>query len=366
MKKHLNLIHFSRALVPLFVILFHAEDMLAFYFNYDFLKLSSVTKSGGVYYFFTLSGFMIYYLYKNSFGKPDKLKRFLYGRFIKIYPLYLIITLCIFLIYLFIPSIADGHETDISKVVTSLLLLPHEYGPTLGVSWSLVHTVFFYLIVSVAFLENKKLSLIILTLWSIISLLFSLKILTASHFLINFIFNYNNLIFLFGIGCAFIVTRIKINYYLSLVFIFIGLVGFPMSWFNTQYSVVDINLQVTTSFSSILIILGLASIDLQREIPLPKLAKYLGDASYSIYLTNFVSMYVLCIIISKVPLLTIPYTILGLILIFFSLVVGCIVYSFIERPLLYKLKNLHILEKKKVKINQLNILVKDKINKGTL
>ncbi|MEW8987831.1 MAG: hypothetical protein AB2401_12690, partial [Bacillus sp. (in: firmicutes)] len=58
-RKHLNLIQFSRALVPLFVLLFHAEAFMHVYFDYDFLKLQDVSKSGGVYYFFALSGFMI-------------------------------------------------------------------------------------------------------------------------------------------------------------------------------------------------------------------------------------------------------------------------------------------------------------------
>ena len=304
MRKQLNLIQLSRALVPLFVILFHANEMMDFYFDYNFLGISIGTKSGGVYYFFALSGFMMYYLYHKDFGNQGIMKRFLNSRFIKIYPVYWILTFCILPLYFIFPSFGDGSETEFLSIIASLLLLPQEHDPILGVAWSLVHTVFFYLMFTLVFLKNRMIATVILFVWASFSLIFSVNLLTSSSYLLNFIFNFNSLIFLAGIGCAFLVLKIQIHYYLSLLFIVIGLIGFPLSWFNDRFDLIDIGLLQTTTGSSILIILGLASIDLQQHIKIPILLKYLGDASFSIYLSHQLTLSLVSKVLSSVQFLS--------------------------------------------------------------
>nr|WP_263325094.1 acyltransferase [Neobacillus sp. Marseille-Q6967] len=342
MRKHLNLIQLSRALVPFIVILFHAEDFMKAYFDYNFLNLSAVKKSGGVYYFFALSGFMIYYLYHKEFGNQKIIKDFLFNRLKRIYPIYWTLTVCILPIYFVIPSFGEGNERDINTIISSLLLLPSENEPIIGVAWSLVHTVLFYLVFSLIFLKERIISRLILFIWTVTSFVFSMNLLTTSNYFINYLFNFNNLIFLSGITCAYVVTKMKINYYLSIVFVVLGIIGFPLSWLNTQYEFVNISLQITTSMSSVFLILGLSSIDLQKEINIPRFGKYLGNASFSIYLTNFISMSVISKILSSISFLPITKYAIGLLLIFISIIVGCIVYSFIEKPLNQQIRKIQI------------------------
>ncbi|NMD70855.1 acyltransferase [Bacillus sp. DNRA2] len=332
-RKHLNLIQFSRALVPLFVLLFHAEAFMHIYFDYDFLKLQDVPKSGGVYYFFALSGFMIYYIYQSDFGNPKKLRDFLVSRFIRIYPIYWILSLCVLPVYFMYPSFGQGNEHELNTIITSFLLFPNENEPILSVAWSLVYTVFFYLVFGINFIKNKTVSRLVLLSWALVSLGFSAKFFTSAKYYINFLFNGNNLVFLVGVLCAFIVMKIKLPRLVAWSIVIIGIFGFPFAWFNTQYQLSHLSLQFITSLASGLLILGLSSIDLQSEINIPTFAKYLGDASFSIYLTHFLIMSVLCKFFSSTSILAGHYFFISVLLLCVATIGGCFVYTFLEKPL---------------------------------
>lgn len=341
MRKHLNLIQLSRAFIPLFVILLHAKAFMATYFHYDFLHLTNVERSGGVYYFFALSGFMVYYIFNKDFGNKRKIREYLYGRFIRIYPIYWILTLCVLPIYFIFPSLGSGTERELLHIIASIFLFPDGDYPILSVAWSLTHTVFYYLVISLAFFKNKWVSIIIPFAWGIISFAYGVHLFDSLNYFVNFLFNFNNLIFLSGIGCAFTVTRVKMNLSLSCLLVLVGMLGFPVSWINEQFGFLEVDLQVLTTLSSILILLGFASIDLQREVKIPKFAKLLGDASFSIYLTHFTWMSALSILLSSSPITVMPNFLVALLLIVSSLIVGCLVYLLLERPLNGKLKEFY-------------------------
>ena len=145
-RKKLVLIQFSRALVPILVMLFHLSGSMMDYFEFNLLGFSYLPISGGVDYFFALSGFMMYYIYRDSLGKPNQ--NYLLNRFIRVYPLYWLLTLGFLAVLFLNPNFGVGHETDIDTIITSLFLFqsPRELEPVLNVAWSLVHTVFFYLV----------------------------------------------------------------------------------------------------------------------------------------------------------------------------------------------------------------------------
>lgn len=363
-RKHLAMIQFSRALVPLFVLLFHAEAFMKVYFHYDLLKLDDVPKSGGVYYFFALSGFMAYYIYHKDFGNQKVMKKYFYSRFTKIYPIYWILTLLILPIYFIVPSFGQGNERELSTIVTSFLLFPNQNEPILSVAWSLVHTVFFYMMFAVNFYKNKKMSRLVLWLWGIISFLSSIDVVSTTNYYFNFWFNFNNLIFLAGIACAYLVTKTRLSIPLAIGFIIIGIIGFPLSWYNTQFDVVNVSLQLITGVSSILLMFGLASIDLQKDITIPRIAKFLSDASFSIYLTHFITMSVICKLLSSVVILSIPKLEIGMFIIILSIITGCMVYTLLEKPLEKKFKS--ILNNKNGQMNkeEIHLEVLDLVKKA--
>lgn len=338
MRKRLNLIHFSRLLVPLFVMLLHADAFMVNYFDNGFPYLSNVEKSGGVYYFFALSGFMMYFLYHSDFGNPKRAPAFLFSRWVRIYPFYWLLTIAVLPFTSLLLGLGTGQNKEIGTIIASFLLIPYEVEPILPAAWSLVHTVFFYFMFSLLFSSHRILSKGLLVAWGMISLLFSADIFSSPLFLWNFIFNFNSVIFLLGMVCGYLVFKIRFNLYLSYLFVLLGIIGFPLSWLNTQFGIINVNLQLTTTIASLLLIIGFSSIDLQKEIRLPKFAQFLGDASFSIYLTQFSCMSLISHLFGDSAIRELPNYALAAILMLASMLVGSLLHLVVEKPLLKSIK----------------------------
>ena len=347
-RKKLVLIQFSRALVPILVMLFHLSGSMMDYFEFNLLGFSYLPISGGVDYFFALSGFMMYYIYRDSLGQPNQLKSYLLNRSIRVYPLYWLLTLGFLAVLFFNPNFGVGHESDTDTIITSFFLFqsPRELEPVLNVAWSLVHTVFFYLVFALLFFSKINISKAIITIWAVLTVCFSMGYIYFDDYLIWFFFNQYNLIFLAGIICAYLVTRYKFNFKMSVLFSIIGALGFPIIWLNSIDKFINISFDMGIGLASVFIIFGLASIDLQRNIHIAKSLNYLGNAAFSIYLSHNLVLDLLSELLSKLSF----YEILGgwitsIILLVFMLGVGCLVHSFIEKPLILKMKKL-LLNKK--------------------
>ncbi|WP_409303457.1 acyltransferase family protein [Peribacillus sp. SCS-155] len=342
MRKKLILIQLSRALVPVLVMLFHVAENVKGYWDYNLLGLTYLPISGGVNYFFALSGFMLYYIYQNKFHRSYELKDFLLNRFIRVYPLYWVLTLIAIPVLFLFPYLGVGNKLTDDIIMHSLLLLPDPSGvePVLDVAWSLVHTVYFYIIFSLLFL-SKVISRLGITIWTLVSIAFVSGYVWSEHYIVFFLFNQYNLIFLAGILCAYIVTKYQFNIKLSVLIAVIGFLGFPLTWLNYIYKVISINFDISTGLSSVLIIFGLASIDRQADIQIPKLLNYLGNASFAIYLAHNLILNTLSEVFSRLDL----YELLGggvgtsLLLLLLITFFGCLVHSFIEKPLIKMFKN---------------------------
>lgn len=359
-RKKLVLIQFSRALVPFLVMLFHVSLTMMEYFDFNFLGLSYLPMSGGVNYFFALSGFMIYYIYRKNLGQSNQLKNFLLNRFIRIYPLYWILTLALLPFLFMYPWYGVGHETDIDVIITSFLLFPNPRGiePIILVAWSLIHTVFFYVIFSLLFFSKVNISKAIIAVWGVLTLVLAFVEIPFDYSLIYFIFDPANLIFLAGILCAYLVTHYTLNIKVSVLLSIIGLLGFPLMWLDSVYQFFNINFDVGTGLASALLILGISSIDLQKDIMIPKVFNYLGNAAFAIYLSHNIVLDFLAEFFERISI----FDVLGgwaisIIFLIFMLIGGCLIHSFIEKPLIGKLKQ--ILLKKNTNRNEVgDVLLK--------
>ncbi len=355
-RKRLELIQLSRALVPFLVMLFHLSGTMMAYFDYNLLGFSFIPISGGVNYFFALSGFMMYYIYRGNFGQIHQFKSYLLNRLIRVYPLYWLLT-CLFLFVLFLnPGFSVGHETDIDTLITSFLLVqsPRELEPVINVAWSLVHTVFFYLVFSLLFFSKVNLSKAIITIWALLTIAFSLGYLYIDHYLIRFFFNQYNLIFLAGIFCAYCITHFKMNVKISILMIILGGIGFPVIWLNSIHPFIPISFDMGTGLASALIILGLGSIDMQKDMKIPRFLNYIGNAAFSIYLSHNFALDLLSELFSDLSV----YDYLGgwltsMVLLILMLSIGCIVHSFIEKPLIQRSKRV-IMKKNNIVVNQMS------------
>ncbi|MCA1041523.1 acyltransferase [Bacillus infantis] len=347
-RKKLVLIQFSRAFVPIMVMLFHLSLTMEGYYDFNLLGLHALPMSGGVSYFFALSGFMMYYVYREQFGQQKKLKEYLINRFIRIYPLYWILTLALLPFLFIFPWYGMGHETEMETLISSFLLSPDpsDNPPVLIPAWSLKFTVLFYFMFSLFFLLRPAIASFILAIWGGLCVAFFLGYVPVSSFIFGFLLNEINLILLGGVAAAYFVTHVKVSWFLSLAFTLAGFMGFAFMWHNALNPIYEINFDLGTGLSSIFIIIGIASIDLKKDIQIPKQLNYLGNAAFSIYLVHNLVLDLSAELFSRYPV----YETLGgwiLSAAFFAMMLsaGCLVHTYLEKPLVSKLKY-HLLGKR--------------------
>jgi exopolysaccharide production protein ExoZ len=141
-----------RGLSALAVVLFHmrhylppgnGQTMTVFRFFTNPFSL-------GVFYFFVLSGFLMTYLIDNGY------KKFLLRRIARIYPTYLLVVIVVILIRLLVFG-----SVEAPHLLQALTLLPltsnnNPVSYQLGVEWTLVYEVFFYLVCSLFANERTK------------------------------------------------------------------------------------------------------------------------------------------------------------------------------------------------------------------
>src|SRR4028118_1043167 len=144
--KKLNLLQVYRGIAAVLVVMIHLTEISTGILNQvTFFNLFQAGWSG-VDYFFVLSGFIMVYVHRSAIGKKDQLKSFLVKRAVRIYPIYWIITLTVWCLFLVIPAFANNQDLSLGYVIRSLLLIPQKNPPILEVGWTLIYAINFYLL----------------------------------------------------------------------------------------------------------------------------------------------------------------------------------------------------------------------------
>src|SRR4028119_1297881 len=140
--KTLNLLQVYRGIAAVLVVLFHLNYISVQTFNQ--VIFFNLFKGGwiGVDYFFVLSGFIMVYVHRSVIGKKDQLKSFLVKRAVRIYPIYWIITLTLWCLFLVIPAFANNQDLSLGHVIVSLLLIPQKDQFILEVGWTLTYEIY--------------------------------------------------------------------------------------------------------------------------------------------------------------------------------------------------------------------------------
>lgn len=343
--KKLNLLQVYRGIAALLVVMFHLNKMSAERLNQvAFFNLFQAGWSG-VDYFFVLSGFIMVYVHRSAIGKKDHLKSFLVKRCVRIYPIYWIITLTVVCFFLVIPGFANTKDLDLGHLIVSLLLIPQNDKPILDVGWTLIYEIYFYVLFSIAIWLKPKHSAPLLSAWLFVTILHLCKFVKFpdSFFLLNLVFGNMNLEFVLGCLAAYIVIKYnnKIGKYRWILFGIANLgyviLGMLVAWRNIEFE------RITTfGVLAALLIIAASSIDLKDSPKIPYLLIFLGDASYSIFLTHGPLISATTKILQKANLgKYFDGFFSPALLALFAVVFGCIFYSFIEKPLtIYLRKNI--------------------------
>ena len=155
----LNSLQACRAVAAILVVLFHTSNGIfdvQHYFGPKPFGLIFDFGFAGVDFFFVLSGFIMMHVHARNLGQPQAIGPYLWKRFSRIYPFYWIVLAAIVPVYFLMPHLGTRHESEPDVLLCSFLLFPHPQNyQVLGVAWSLVFEVFFYLLFGLCILHKR-------------------------------------------------------------------------------------------------------------------------------------------------------------------------------------------------------------------
>lgn len=349
-QRRLNLVQLVRALAIIFVLIGHLNTLFNAQFSYDWFDMGVWGRTGGVDLFFVISGFMITYLYSRHIGDTEKAKTFFKKRILRIVPLYWLVTLGAASLFYIFPQLGEEKDRSIVNTIESLFFLNPD--PTLVVAWSLSHIILFYLLFSLLIIKPKIMKLV-LSLWFASSIILQVFDLHSINRLTEFLFGINNLEIWAGALVSYIVKKHTIKNEKSL-FAF-GVLIFLAIWSNNFNHFIHIEMPIFYCIASFLLLLSIVSVDLKKTIKIPSSLTYIGNSSYSIYLTHgpFLQFYIL--VFKKIGLIDmLGYNLSMIAIALVTIVTGTLVYKLFENPLNKYLAK-YLLKEKKVKSFQQKI-----------
>ena len=303
-KKIINSIQFLRGFAALAVVVHHTGGYVKRYFEPTLLFEDKFSIGfAGVDLFFVISGFIIHFTSKNYLNNPSKLKEYLKKRFIRVYPIYWIITTILFISSWLIVEILDknifsiGYPNTLIAYIQTYLLLPLHFAIN-PVTWTLSYELFFYLCFAILIISKR--------LWIIPALILAVsfynifinipEIVEVKLNYFNFIFSGYNFEFMFGFLIYPLYEKIKLSNIISVILLIISisiiaLFGYDIGDYDSYKRV------LTFGLPSGLILLSLLNLENNNAISFPKITLTLGDASYALYLIHFPMM----LLMNKIP-----------------------------------------------------------------
>lgn len=333
-----------RAIAALMVVFYHGSALVRLRFSYDVHDYFWWCYSG-VDTFFVLSGFIIVY---STLCQHNLLRwEFLARRLVRIYPVYwaaILFVIALSSLGQIFKVNADSNtlhamsNTSISNLLGAFLLIPKS-SEIIKVAWTLSYEMTFYLLFAWLFFKNRTHFFYVMFAWSLTSLI------AAFYFRVDYsntdspilaLLNPIMIEFLLGCFAAYFFYNIKPSFLIKTVAALGLILGLYFLSDTIDKSYLR-DIPTTNQYfrfaqygvPSFMILIGM----LYLPIKYPKVLLFLGDASYSIYLFH----YPILGIIAKLLLASgILVTNIIWFEIFISISVGvcCLVYWFIEKPLL--------------------------------
>lgn len=335
----------ARAAACLMVLFSHASAIIALPKYFGRVPFGGILRVGdiGVDLFFVISGFIIFSVHSQDIGRPSFLARYARKRFQRIYPLYWIVTVLLLIMVLL--GVGDTrHHYSLLAIMDfiSLVDVSSAVNPN-PVAWSLYYEVLFYTLFALLIASRKAgLSLIIVV---IIALLVRV-ILDTVHGFRNTPFNdvslHYYLIAEFALG--FLVWKYSQN-----VKLVVGRLAFISGVILLPVTIMAVDIYVTREtwppirtlygIPFALLLIGVIRLEKTNGSSIPRSVTYIGNASFSIYLTHFLLQSFICKTLVRVEFVhaTSIYIIFGLVA-SSSLGASLLFYQFLERPLVESLR----------------------------
>jgi exopolysaccharide production protein ExoZ len=343
-RRTFNSLQAGRGLAALAVVITHIgaftgrePDLWHRQAYFDWLSLGMY----GVDFFFILSGIVIFSAHITELGNPQKLPLFLWKRFRRIYPIYWVFLVPTMLSHLKSnPSyLATHHHLHVFFVLLSSFTLIHikSLDVVMVPSWTLFHEVLFYLVFATMFL-HRKVGIFLCSCWFAGSLYYFFWAPMSFSYISNswgeLLFSPLHLMFGFGLVAGWLLQHRQgptQAWALALgLGVFVGSLGLEhllrvdRPW-----------LRIVAGLGLALAVVTTAEREYLYKFKVPRVLTFLGDASYTIYLSHF--MVISAIAREGYKLdhrLHLPLPLWAVIMFFTATLVGIAAHLWIERPIL--------------------------------
>lgn len=282
-----------RAIAALLVVISHAKILSDLYWKrYDLQNLHTTVDDlhllgkYGVDIFFVISGFIMAYIVDTKYKNYGYITIFLKKRILRIVPLYWICCSVLALLLYFFPSIFSRMSFNFKEIVLTYLFIPYTPSgsngcPIYEVGWTLSYEMYFYLIVAISLVMDKKTSILSMGIFFILCTLMNTysetpitKLLTSpflllfyAGFLLGHLYNSS---YTASVSISYICIACGVIIPIYLLFF-------------------DFNALVC-AFGAFVLTAGFVFLDKKNKPHIPKTFILLGDSSYSLYLTHYMAV----------------------------------------------------------------------------
>ena len=298
----------------------------------------------GVDFFFVLSGFIIYHIHREDIGRPQQVGFYAWRRFARIFPIYWIVLCLLGALYAYSPP-RDPNLLSPGNDIASVFLLPRLQEPILGNAWTLRHELMFYVLFGLLIL-NRSVGRLVLGVWAaaVITNIGHTWIMGAPLFtgLLGYLpFRIFNIEFFLGMAVAILVRHYRIPY--PRLILLMGIILFfgdgLMKSFGPIVPIEWPPRHLGYALGAAMAIYGVVIAEERQLLRVPAFLVILGTASYSIYLTHAMVLWILGYVLQRSGV----GSLLSLNLLFPAIVVAAVlpgtVFSYlVELPLLKLLR----------------------------
>ncbi|MDC7785236.1 acyltransferase [Rhodoplanes sp. TEM] len=334
-----------RGVAAVLVVVDHALAWSAPWAGYSDRIVATAEHVGlvGVWVFFVISGYIMVRTTDGEFGRPGARVRFLLKRIVRIVPLYWIATFVEIAL-----RARTGRAPPLDEIAASLLFLPYvdpvpaaSIRPVLGVGWTLIYEMFFYVMFALVMVWRRQrglsiLALIMLAIVAAGTLLKPLSDTSSPTTVATYISDPIILLFTLGVlvgrcseagvqapwatTLALIKAGVALALAIAMFVAFVAPAQSPLAW-RSAFWLLCVAAVAVCAFAG-----------QDRETAWQRPLVWLGDASYSIYLFHFFwiigfNKLWLALVGERAPLAFVILAVPG------AIAVGCIVHVVLERPL---------------------------------
>jgi exopolysaccharide production protein ExoZ len=296
----------------------------------------------GVPYFFVLSGFIIYHVHRSDIGRPGAVAKFAVKRAIRLYPLFLLISLAMLVGFIVAPALAGDRSLTPAGIAADLLLLPH-HNAILSISWTLRHEMVFYGLFALALALGRK-AFWVIALWIAFSLVGEFFLPVGKDALGSWSILASNLNLGFALGMIVAELSARPSVAPPALWIAIGGMGLAVIaalewWFGAGVdhgvAILGPMNDVGYLFAAAILIYGLVGLEHSWRMPASTLWKILGGSSYVLYLIHQPMGSVLVRVFSRAK--SVPAEALFALIAVSAVIFSLIVHLIVERWMLARL-----------------------------